>query len=88
MRKTILGLMAFGAMAAIDASPAQARDYPFCIRGQQLTAGVLDCRFSTYEQCQATASGLRAYCQQNPAFAGYYDEPRPRSRRRGYTIYE
>jgi hypothetical protein len=50
-------------------SPAAARDYPFCIRGCDFGGGVGDCSFSSYQQCQATASGRDAYCAANPYFS-------------------
>ena len=57
MRAAILAVLAIGAVSAINTAPAQARDYPFCIKGQGYESYIGDCRFSTYEQCQATASG-------------------------------
>jgi Protein of unknown function (DUF3551) len=56
-------------------APAQARDYPFCIKGEgyEMPTGV--CSFDTYQQCLATASGLKAHCDVNPFFA-YPTKPR------------
>lgn len=85
MRTAILAVLAVGAVSAISTSPAEARDYPFCIKGQGYSY-VGDCSFSTYEQCLATASGRLNYCDVNPYFQGYappVHEPRPR-RRGGY----
>ena len=50
------------------ALPAAARDYPFCIKGCDFGAGRGDCSFSSYQQCQATASGRDATCDANPHF--------------------
>jgi Protein of unknown function (DUF3551) len=47
--------------------PAQARDYKYCLYEHNDTAG--DCSFSTYAQCQASASGRVAYCNINPRYA-------------------
>ena len=54
--------------AAIGTLPAAARDYPFCIKGCDFGSGRGDCSFSTYQQCQASASGRDAYCDANPYF--------------------
>jgi hypothetical protein len=57
-------------------SPAAAQpDYPYCLQGKQWGYPGL-CYFSTYEQCQATASGTNAGCGINPRFA--YAPQRPR----------
>ncbi len=45
---------------------AQARDYPFCIKGGSYATPVGDCAFDTYQQCLWTASGRKAYCDVNP----------------------
>jgi hypothetical protein len=47
---------------------AQARDYPFCIKGESWPNTIGDCSFETYQQCLAMASGGRAYCDANPFF--------------------
>jgi hypothetical protein len=87
MRAAILAVMAIGAVSAFATAPAQARDYPFCIKGQGYPSSLGDCSFSTYEQCEATASGRYNYCDVNPYYQGpaVYDEaapPRPRHHRR------
>jgi hypothetical protein len=41
---------------------ARAQDYPWCVGGGD---GLVDCSYSTYAQCQATASGIGG-CFQNP----------------------
>ena len=63
---TIAAVIAVGLMP--DA--AQARDYPFCIRGADYGSAVGDCSFDTFEQCQATASGRFDSCAANPYYAG------------------
>ena len=68
MRRAIWALMAIGAFAAIDAAPAAAGGMPFCIKGCDFGGGAGDCSFSTYQQCQATASGRDATCATNPYF--------------------
>jgi hypothetical protein len=69
MRKAIWALMLCCAASTMGTSPAAARDYPFCIRGCDFGGGVGDCSFSSYQQCQATASGRDAYCAANPYFS-------------------
>lgn len=79
MRAALLALMAIGTVSMIDTTPAEARDYPFCIKGAEYLALNGDCSFDTYEQCQATASGRHAYCDVNP-FYRYHQMPRQESR--------
>ena len=87
MRNFLVAALAGGALAAIGMVPdASARDYPFCFKGEHYIAPVGDCSYDTYEQCKATASGLRGYCDVNP----YYDYRRagvapPRHPYGGYT---
>jgi hypothetical protein len=80
MRTLLFALMALGTLTAIDATPAAARDYPFCILGRDYD-GLGDCSFDSYQQCMATASGRFAYCERNPFFRGYAAE-RPSKPRR------
>jgi hypothetical protein len=68
MRKAILALMALSGVCAIDAAPAVAGGMPFCIKGCDFAGGAGDCSFSSYQQCQATASGRDASCAANPTF--------------------
>ena len=71
MRNLLLAAAALGVGASIGMmpSPALARDYPFCIKGADYDNSIGDCSFDTYEQCLATASGRRAYCDANPFYA-------------------
>jgi hypothetical protein len=71
MRNTILALMAVaaaGAATMAGSGPAAARDYPYCLRGGGY-GYTGDCSYTSYAQCQASASGRRAYCDVNPLFA-------------------
>jgi hypothetical protein len=69
MRRSLWALIAVGVMAAINAAPAAAAgNLPFCIKGCDFGGGAGDCSFSTYQQCQATASGRDATCAANPYF--------------------
>ena len=69
MRTALWGVAAFGAVATLGALPAVARDYPFCIKGCDFGAGRGDCSFSSYQQCQATATGRDATCAENPYYS-------------------
>jgi len=79
MRKIVLrfavrfvpAALAVGAVAAVGLTPgtALARDYPFCIKGEHYLEPLGECSFDTLQQCKATASGLRAYCDVNPYYA-------------------
>ena len=58
MRRVILALLSGERMAALGTAPAEAvgTRYPFCIQGHE-QPGLSNCTFTSYEQCQATASG-------------------------------
>ncbi|MFT4120961.1 DUF3551 domain-containing protein [Bradyrhizobium sp.] len=63
--------LAFGAI-----SPAHAVgiNHPFCLTGDEWP-GLSNCRFDSYAQCQASASGRALSCIANPYFAGQSDDP-------------
>ncbi len=89
MRNLVLVLLAASGLAMIGAAPAAAvgTRYPFCIQGNEYP-GLSNCTFTSYEQCQATASGRLLYCVENP----YYNpgEPDPgayHSRHRVRSVY-
>jgi hypothetical protein len=84
MGKAVQVLIAFCAVCAIDAAPAAAKDYPYCIRGCDYGSSLGDCSFSTYQQCQATAAGRLAYCAANPYFSQNAELQSNRSSRRRY----
>jgi len=76
MQRAILVLLAACGLAAFGAAPAQAvgTRYPFCIQGDE-QPGLSNCTFTSYEQCQATASGRRLWCIPNPYYAGESNAP-------------
>jgi len=84
MRNTMLALLAVaaaGALSLVASGPASARDYPYCVRGGGYGYPG-DCSYTSYAQCQASASGRRAYCDVNPLFA--FGEQRRRRPHRNY----
>src|SRR5260221_476791 len=71
--------------AALAAVPqTYSGNYPVCLQ-LYLRDGArsIDCRYSSIEQCQATASGLSAMCVTNPYYSNAR-EPADRQPRRGY----
>src|SRR5436305_14363441 len=76
MRNLVLALLGAGGLAIALAAPAAAvgTRYPFCIQGDD-QPGLSNCTFTSYEQCQATASGRRLWCIANPYYAGGSDAP-------------
>ena len=38
-------------------SAASAKDYPYCIQGEDFAGGAGECIFTTHAQCKAAASG-------------------------------
>lgn len=86
MRGVVLGILAAGVMAAAASTPAEAREYRFCLQSPGI--GIPgDCSYQTYAQCRASAAGRFADCNLNPRYA-FSDRERPRHRRyRGYPDY-
>lgn len=82
MQKVVLALLAAAALGVVALSPAEAvgTRYPFCLQGNEFP-GLSNCTFTSYEQCQATASGRLLYCVANPYYEGgapgAYRERRP-----------
>jgi hypothetical protein len=82
MRNLALALLAAGGLAIAGAAPAEAfgTRYPFCIQGDEWP-GLSGCTFTSFEQCQATASGRNLMCIQNPYYNGGDPDPDPRDTR-------
>jgi hypothetical protein len=59
---------------AVSTTPAEARDYPYCLQGRQQGYPGL-CNFSSFQQCKAAASGTNSDCGINPRFAYGAQEP-------------
>jgi hypothetical protein len=66
MRTLFLVLAA--SIFATGVTPVAASEYRYCLQGDDY-AGAGDCEFTSYLQCQATASGGTAYCAANPYLA-------------------
>jgi Protein of unknown function (DUF3551) len=66
MRIFSFALAVFVAVFTIGA-PAQAQNYPWCA---EYTGGMggTNCGFTTFQQCQATVSGIGGFCTQNPMY--------------------
>ena len=76
------GAQARGGGGGGHAAPAAAQDYPYCLQGQQ-SGYPGNCEFTSYPQCQATASGTNSYCGLNPRFA-YRWQPQRRDPHQGW----
>jgi hypothetical protein len=75
-RFVVLPIAATIALALFGTAPARAfgERHPFCLQGDEWP-GLSNCRFDTYAQCQASASGRSLQCIANPFFAGQSDDP-------------
>jgi len=79
MRRAILAALTASGLMALAAAPTEAvgTRYPFCIQGDEYP-GLSNCTFTSYEQCQATASGRMLSCIENPYYNPREDDgPRP-----------
>jgi Protein of unknown function (DUF3551) len=75
MRSIFLALLAAGGLVAgLTPAGAVGVRYPFCLQGDEFP-GLSNCTFTSYQQCQASASGRFLYCVANPYYAGG-DAPR------------
>jgi hypothetical protein len=75
LRYVALPIVATLALAFCQ-TPAHAfgERHPFCLQGDEWP-GLSNCRFDTYAQCQASASGRALTCIANPYFSGQSDDP-------------
>ena len=88
MRNVVLALLAAGGLAMAGAAPAEAvgTRYPFCLQGDESPA-LSDCSYTSYQQCQATASGRFLYCMENPYYIPGGDPRGYRGRGRVRSVY-
>ncbi len=69
MRLPILSLFLIAAMLLGVIQPASAQSptsYPWCSKGTR--GGALSCRYTSYDQCRTTQSGIGGVCIQSPYF--------------------
>ena len=70
MRFILLTLLTIFGFEVSDPALAQlTTQFPFCIQGVD-NPGWSGCSFSTFQECQATASGTEAECLSNPWYKG------------------
>jgi hypothetical protein len=89
---TLSLVLATFALVSSASTPARAfgTHHPFRLTGDEWP-GLSNCRFDTYTQCQASASGRALTCIANPFFTGQSDDPyayqnRPRNLAPGYYL--
>jgi Protein of unknown function (DUF3551) len=70
MRSLVVALLAVSGSAMLGTAPAAAvgTRSPFCIQGDEFP-GLSNCTFTSYAQCQASASGRNLYCIANPYYS-------------------
>jgi Protein of unknown function (DUF3551) len=73
-------IIAGAAILVVAPASAQRYDanYPVCLQKWEWGgSSTIYCRYNSWEECKATASGLSAMCMDNP----YWSQPRPPSAR-------
>jgi Protein of unknown function (DUF3551) len=88
MRHLVLALLAASGLAMAGTAPAAAfgTRYPFCIQGDEYP-GLSNCTFTSYQQCEASASGRFLSCIENPYYNAGVDPRAYRNRRRVRSVY-
>lgn len=85
MRAAVLSLATL-ALGLMPASPASADPYRWCAEyGGMFGGGHTSCYFQTFQQCQASVSGVGGFCRQNTFYDGRpvtTPEDRPARRKR------
>ncbi|MDE2329197.1 MAG: DUF3551 domain-containing protein [Bradyrhizobium sp.] len=61
MRTLFLALATSATIFAIGVTSVAASEYRYCLQGDEY-AGAGDCGFTSYQQCQASASSRSGYC--------------------------
>ena len=87
MRIVFLAFVTSAIVVLTGANAASAKDYPYCMHGDDFAGGAGECIYSTNAQCHAAASGRTASCTENFNFnfntntnAQLIDKSRPRHR--------
>lgn len=81
MRSALVAALVLGAAAVFSGTPAVAGERAFCMKGQDIDSAHGDCSYDTYQQCLASASGRRNYCDTNPFYARFAPPVAPHQRR-------
>jgi hypothetical protein len=68
MHIVLIALVTSAVVYFTGLSAASAKDYPYCIQGDDFAGGAGECIFATNAQCQAAASGRTASCAENRNF--------------------
>jgi hypothetical protein len=73
MRLTVRSIVAAGLLLAASAASAQRYDpaYPVCMEQYGADGSVIDCFFTSIEQCKGSVGGTAGLCFNNP----YYKPP-------------
>jgi Protein of unknown function (DUF3551) len=79
-RGFLLALPYVAIVLAIGADPAATQERPWCLG--EPGAGVVNCGFYTFAQCQASRPGGSTLCVQNPAASSTAGPPGGRERRK------
>lgn len=61
---------------------AEAQNYPWCATYSMGMGGSQNCGFVTYEQCQATVSGIGGFCDRNTQYVPSAGVPGGQPRRK------
>jgi hypothetical protein len=75
-----IAALAVAAAGALAPQPAQAIEYPWCVQYGG-SSGSQNCGFSTFAQCQASASGTGGFCVENPFYVPAPERPARRGKR-------
>jgi hypothetical protein len=80
MRIFLAAFGIFGGVACFGGA-AQAQNYPWCaVYGGSF--GGRNCGFTTFEQCQATISGIGGFCAENTQYEPPAGRTAPRSHKK------
>jgi hypothetical protein len=74
-RFTALTILATGLAATPAAAQAWDPNYPVCMQVFGRLGGYNECRYTSIEQCNLTASGRPAQCIVNPFYAPVTEQP-------------
>ena len=83
MRVVFVAFVTSAVVFSASISAASAKDYPYCIQGDEFAGGAGECIYSTNAQCHAAASGRMASCTENRNFVAngeFIDKNRSRRR--------